>query len=211
MAVGRKPNSQNLGLENAGIKIDQKGFITVDSQLRTNVKNIFAIGDVASQPLLAHKASKEGLVAAEVMAGNTKEHLDVRAMPGAVFTDPEIATVGLTEEEAKKQGYTTKTGKFPFMASGRALAMNETNGMVKVVTDAKTDQILGVHMIGPEVSELIAEATLAIELGATAEDLALTVHTHPTLPEALMEAAEAVHGKAIHIYQKEKPELAKTR
>src|SRR5262249_39816475 len=155
VAVGRKPNSHNLGLDKAGVKTDAKGFITVDSQLRTNVKTIFAIGDVTAPPLLAHKPSKEGLVAAEVMAGNTKEQLGYRAMPGAVFTDPEIATVGLSEEEAKKQGYSVKVGKFPFQASGRALAMNETEGMVKIVTDAKNDQILGVHMIGPEVSELI--------------------------------------------------------
>lgn len=206
VSVGRKPNAKNLGLEKAGVKIGERGFIPVDAQLRTNVKHIFAIGDVVGAPLLAHKASKEGLVAAEVMAGNDKEILDVRAMPAAVFTDPEIATVGLSEEQAKAQGLNYTVGQFPFGASGRAMSMNAADGLVKIIADADTDLVLGVHMIGPDVAELIAEAALAIEMGATAEDLALTVHTHPTLPESLMEAAEAVHGKAIHIYQKEKPQ-----
>jgi dihydrolipoamide dehydrogenase len=204
VCVGRKPNTQNLGLEKAGVKVSERGFITVDNQLRTSAKHIFAIGDVTQPPLLAHKASKEGLVAAAVIAGQD-EILDYRAMPAAIFCDPEIATVGLTEEQAKEQGYEVKVGKFPFAASGRGLAMNDSDGMVKMVTDAKTDVVLGVHMIGPDVSELIAEAALAIEMGATAEDIALTVHTHPTLPETMMEAAEAVHGLAVHIFQKEKP------
>lgn len=210
VAVGRKPNSKGLGLEKAGVKTDERGFIIVDQQLRTSVEHIFAIGDVTSAPLLAHKASKEGLVAADVITGRN-EILDYRALPSAIFTDPEIAVVGLTEEEAAAQGYQVRVGKFPFQASGRALSMNEPEGMVKMVVDAETDQILGVHMIGPEVSELIAEPALGIELGATAEDLALTIHTHPTLPESLMEAAEAVHGKAIHIFQKEKPQLVKSK
>ncbi len=207
VAVGRKPNSKDMGLEKAGVKLDERGFIQVDKQLKTSVPHIFAIGDVTSAPLLAHKASKEGLVAAEVIAGNTHEMLDVRAMPSAVFTDPEIATVGLTEDAAKAEGYKIRVGSFPFAASGRAMSMNKTEGLVKMIVDADTDEILGVHMIGPEVSELVAEVTLAIEVGATAEDIALTVHAHPTLPESIMEAAEAVHGKAIHIYQKEKPPL----
>lgn len=203
VCVGRKPNSKGLGLEKAGVKTNEKGFIPVDNQLRTSVPHIFAIGDVTAPPLLAHKASKEGLVAASVIAGSN-DILDYRAMPAAIFCDPEIATVGLTEEQAKEQGYEVKVGKFPFAASGRALSMNEPDGMVKMITDAKTDLLLGVHMIGPEVSELIAEAALGIEMGATAEDIALTVHTHPTLPETMMEAAEAVHGMAVHIFQKER-------
>lgn len=207
VSVGRRPHTQGLQLEKAGVKMNEKGFIQVDNQLRTNVKHIFAIGDVTSGPLLAHKASKEGLVAASVIAGS-KEILDYRALPAAVFTDPEIATVGLTEAEAIAQGHKIRVGKFPFQALGKALAMNEPEGMVKMIADADTDLILGVHMVGVDVSELIAEAALAIEMGATAEDLALTIHTHPTLPESLMEAAEAVHGKAIHIFQKEKPQLA---
>ncbi len=204
VCVGRKPNTGNLGLDKAGVKVSDRGVIAVDNQLRTNVPHIFAIGDVTAPPLLAHKASKEGLVAAAVIAGS-KEILDYRAMPAAIFCDPEIAMVGLTEEQAIAQGYSVKVGKFPFAASGRALSMNAGDGMVKMVTDADTDLLLGVHMIGPDVAELIAEAVLGIEMGATAEDIALTVHTHPTLPETMMEAAEAVHGLAVHIYQKEKP------
>ncbi len=204
VCVGRRPNSQGLDLDKAGVEVDAKGFIKVNPQLRTTASHIFAIGDVAQAPLLAHKASKEGLVAAAVIAGQN-EVLDVRAMPAAIFSDPEIAMVGLTEEQAKADGHAVKVGKFPFAASGRALSMDEPEGFVKMITDAETDQVLGVHMIGPEVSELIAEAALAIEMGATAEDISLTVHTHPTLPETMMEAAEAVHGLAIHIYQKEKP------
>lgn len=203
VAIGRSPNSRSLDLEKIGVKIDAKGFIQVDKQLRTSVPHIFAIGDVVGGPLLAHKASKEGLVASEVIAGR-QEELDYRAMPSAIFTDPEVATVGLTQEEATAAGYSVRVGKFPFAASGRALAMDENEGFVKVIADAKTDELLGVHMIGPDVSELIAEAALAIEMGATAEDLALTVHAHPTLPESLMEAAEAVHEQAIHMYQAKK-------
>lgn len=204
VCVGRKPNTSNLGLDKAGVKVTDRGVIPVDNQLRTNVSHIFAIGDVTAPPLLAHKASKEGQVAAAVIAGS-KEILDYRAMPAAIFCDPEIAMVGLTEWQAIEQDYKVKVGKFPFAASGRALSMNDSEGMVKIVTDANTDLLLGVHMIGPDVSELIAEAALGIEMGATAEDIALTVHTHPTLPETMMEAAEAVHGLAVHIFQKEKP------
>lgn len=210
VAVGRKPNSAGLALEKAGVQIDERGFIPTDDQLKTNVPHIYAIGDVTSGPLLAHKASKEGLVAAAVMSGDSTERLDVLAMPGAVFTDPEIATVGLTEAQAIEQGYEITVGQFPFAASGRAMTMDDTDGMVKIISDTATDRILGVHMIGPHVAELLAEATLAIEMGATAEDLALTVHAHPTLSEGLMEAAEAVHGLAIHVAGKpKKPALAK--
>lgn len=201
VAVGRKPNTETLGLVKAGVKTNDRGFIPADNQCRTNIAHIFAIGDVVAPPLLAHKASKEGLVAAGVIAGEA-DLLDYRAMPSAIFTDPEIASVGYTEEQLKQQGVDYKVGKFPFAASGRALSMNDTDGFVKVLADAKTDELLGVHMIGPDVSELIAEAALAIEMGACAEDLALTVHAHPTLPETLMEAAEAIHGKAIHVFER---------
>ncbi len=197
ISVGRRPNTAGLGLEKAGVKLNEKGFISVDEQLRSNVSHIFAVGDVTAPPLLAHKASKEGLVAAAVIAGQN-DALDYQAMPAAIFCDPEIATVGLTEAQARKQGYSVKVGKFPFAASGRALTMNAPEGLVKLVSDAETDRLLGAHMIGPEVAELLGEATLAIEMGATADDMALTVHTHPTLPETLMEAAEAIHGLAIH-------------
>jgi dihydrolipoamide dehydrogenase len=199
--VGRKPYSAGLGLEKVGLSVDDKGFLAVDKKMRTKVANIYAIGDLAGQPMLAHKGSKEGLVAAAVIAGQNEEY-DARCVPAVIFTSPEMASVGLTEDQVKAQGIEYKTGSFPFAASGRAMSLMETDGMVKIITDAKTDEILGVHMVGPEVTELIAEAALAIEMGATAEDIARTIHAHPTLPEAVMEAAEAVHGMAVHIFQK---------
>jgi dihydrolipoamide dehydrogenase len=197
LAVGVRPNSEGLGLDKAGVQIGEKGFVKTDNTLRTNVRHIYAIGDVAGAPMLAHKGSKEGLVAASIIAGHNVVY-DVRAMPAAIFTDPEIATVGMSEEQATKAGHSIKVGKFPFVASGRALAIAQTDGFVKLVRDASTDRVLGVHIVGPNASDLIAEGTLAIEMGATAEDIALTVHTHPTLPEAVMEAAESSHGMAVH-------------
>lgn len=197
VSVGRKPNSEDLGLDKAGVQTDKRGYVTSDGRLRTNVPNIYAIGDVSGVPFLAHKASKEGIIAAEVIAGHRAEK-DHRAMPAATFTDPEIATVGLTEAEARAKGLDIKVGRFPFAASGRALVAQDTDGLVKVVADAKTDELLGVHIVGVDASNLIGEAALAIEMGACAEDLALTVHAHPTLPECIMEAAENLHGRAIH-------------
>ena len=199
--VGRRPYSAGLQLEKAGLAVDAKGFLAVDAQMRTKVKHIYAIGDIAGQPMLAHKGSKEGLVAAAVIAGQNEAY-DARCVPAVIFTSPEMASVGLTEDQCKEKGLAFKAGSFPFAASGRAMSLMETEGFVKIITDAKTDEILGVHMVGPEVTELIAEAALAIEMGATAEDVARTIHAHPTLPEAMMEAAEAVHGMAVHIYQK---------
>jgi dihydrolipoamide dehydrogenase len=201
VTIGRTPNSENLGLEKTGIKLDAKGFIPVDAQRRTSVPNIWAIGDIAGQPLLAHKGSKEGIVAAEAIAG-MKTVYDVVAMPAVIFTDPEVATVGLSEAEARQKGLDIMVGNFPFAANGRALSVNEPDGLVKMIGDKKTGRLLGVHIVGAEASNLIAEAALALEMGATVEDLALTVHAHPTLPETLMEAAEATLGHAIHIYQK---------
>jgi dihydrolipoamide dehydrogenase len=198
VVVGRRPNSDQIGLETTGVTTDQAGFIQVNLQMETNVAGIYAIGDVIGQPLLAHKASKQGVVAAEAIAGEASA-ADFKAIPGAIWTDPEIATVGLTEAEAKKQGYEPMVGKFPFTALGRAVAVGETEGFVKVVADKQSEQILGIHMVGADVTDLISEAALAIEMGATLDDLALTVHPHPTLPEALMEATEAVKGKAINI------------
>ncbi|MBK7875085.1 MAG: dihydrolipoyl dehydrogenase [Planctomycetes bacterium] len=199
--VGRKPYSEGLALDKAGLAVDAKGFLAVDKQMRTKIANIYAIGDIAGQPMLAHKGSKEGLVAAGVIAGH-KEEYDARCVPAVIFTSPEMASVGLTEEQCAAAGKTIKTGSFPFAASGRAMSLMDTEGFVKIIADAKTDELLGVHMVGPEVTELVAEAALAIEMGATSEDLARTIHAHPTLPEAMMEAAEAVHGMAVHIYQK---------
>jgi dihydrolipoamide dehydrogenase len=198
--VGRRPNSEGLGLEKIGVKVE-KGFITVDSKRRTNVPHVYAIGDVAGQPMLAHKASREGIVAAEVIAGLPAE-ADYRCVPAVIFTDPEIASVGMTEADAKAAGYEPVVGKFPFTANGRALSINEAEGFAKIVADKKTDLVLGVHIVGPEASELIAEGSLAIEMAAKVEDLAATIHAHPTLPEAVMEAAEAVHGLAIHAITK---------
>jgi len=201
VTVGRRPNSDLIGLEKTGVKTDAHGFIQVDKKMRTNVPNVYAIGDVIGQPMLAHKASKEGVVAAEVIAGMNSE-ADFRAIPGVIFTDPEIATVGLTEAQAKERGFDPIVGKFPFTALGRALLAGETEGFTKIVADRSSDLILGVHIVGAEASDMISEGALAIEMGATLEDLALTVHPHPTLPESIMEAAEAAKGKAIHILQK---------
>ena len=203
VTVGRRPYADGLTLEKAGLSTDERGHIAVDKQMRTKVPNIYCIGDLAGQPMLAHKGSKEGLVAAAVIAGQPEEY-DSLAVPAVIFTSPEMAAVGLDEEQAKEAGHEVAVGKFPFAASGRAMSLMETDGFVKVVADAKTDLVLGVQMVGPEVTELIAEAALAIELGATTEDIARTIHAHPTLPEAMMEAAEAVHNMAVHIYQKPK-------
>lgn len=198
VAVGFKPNSGGLGLDNVGVKLDESGHIIVDDQFRTNVPTIFAIGDVAGPPYLAHKASKEGEIAAEVIAGR-KAARDWRGMPAAIFTDPEIATVGLTETEAKAQGKKVKIGKFPFAASGRAMAVSETDGFIKVIVDETDHQLLGVAIVGPEASNLISESALAMEMCAFAEDVALTVHPHPTLGEGVMEAFKKALGEAIHI------------
>jgi dihydrolipoamide dehydrogenase len=198
MSIGRRPNSENLGLDAVGVKVE-KGFITVDDHLRTNVGGIYAIGDVVGGMMLAHKATKEGEVVAEVIAGH-KAAYDVRTMPAVVFTDPEIATTGLTEDEAKAKGHKDlKVGKFPFAALGRALSVNDTDGFVKVIADAKTGELLGVHIVGNGASDLISEGALAIEMGAVADDLRLTIHPHPTLSEAMMEAAAVALGEAIHV------------
>ncbi|WP_435320188.1 dihydrolipoyl dehydrogenase [Haloarchaeobius sp. TZWSO28] len=197
VAVGRQPVTDTVNLEAAGVETDEKGFIPTDDRARSNVENIFAIGDVAGEPMLAHKASKEGQVAAEFIAGEPAA-LDYMAMPAAVFTDPEIGTVGLTKQQAEEEGFTPVTGKFPFQASGRALSTGETDGFVRVVADEDSGFLLGAQIVGPEASELIAELSLAVEMGATLEDVAATVHTHPTLAEAVMEAAENALGHAIH-------------
>ncbi len=197
VAVGRKPNTNNIGLENTRIKIDNKGFIKVDNNLRTNDENIYDIGDISIGPMLAHKASRQGKIVAEIIAGNKDSYENV-VVPAVVFTDPEIAVVGLTEKEAKDKGVKIKTGKFPFSALGRSATRNETQGFVKIIADEK-DKILGVQIVGSEASDLISEAALAIKLTAKLEDLASTIHPHPTLSESLMEAAEATMGKAVNI------------
>ena len=198
VAVGMKPRSRGVGLEEIGVEIDQRGFVKTNEFCETNVKGVYAIGDVSGQPMLAHKASKEGEVAAEVIAGHHAAK-DWVTVPGIIFTDPEIATAGLTEEQAKAEGYSIKAGKFPFAALGRAVSIGETDGFVKVVTDTKSGRILGIHIVGPSASDLISEAVLALETVTTAEDMAMSIHPHPTLGEALMEAAAASLGHAIHI------------
>jgi dihydrolipoamide dehydrogenase len=199
VAVGRRPVTDTLNLAAAGLATDDKGFITVDAQCRTKVPNIFAIGDVTGQPLLAHRAMKQGVVAAEVIFGDKSAAFDPVAIPNCVYTDPEVATVGLSEEEAKAKGYEVRIGKFPLAASGRARTMNETDGLIKLVGDAKTDSLLGMHIVAPQAESLIGEGLIALEMGATLEDIGLSIHPHPTLTEAIMDAAEAAHGKAIHI------------
>jgi dihydrolipoamide dehydrogenase len=208
-AVARRPVTDNLTLQAAGLATDDKGFIAVDAQLRTKVPNIFAIGDVTGQPLLAHRAMKQGVIAAEVISGDKSAAFDPIAVPNCVYTDPEVATVGLSEEEAKAKGYEVRVGKFPQAASGRARTMNDTDGMIKLVGDAKSDLLLGMHIVAPQAESLIGEGVIALEMGATLEDIALSIHPHPTLTEGLGEAAEAAHGKAIHIVNpKPKPAAA---
>jgi dihydrolipoamide dehydrogenase len=197
VAVGFRPNHEGLGLDKVGVKLGPKGFVEVNERMQTNVPSIYCIGDLSGPPLLAHKASKEGEIAAEVIAGK-KSARDWVAMPAAIFTDPEVAAVGLSEEEAKKAGYDPMTGKFAFAALGRAIAIDHTEGFVKVVADRSSKLLLGATIVGPEASDLIAEAALALEMGAYVEDVALTVHAHPTLPEAFMEACKAALGEAIH-------------
>ncbi len=198
VAVGRKPNTDGLGLEKTKIIVRDDGVIQTDSECRTAEPHIFAIGDVAPGPMLAHKASREGKVAAEVIAGEPAA-FDNRAIPAVVFTDPEIAWSGMTEREAEEQGIEVKVGRFPLTALGRARTIGRTDGMVKVISDAESRLVLGVGIVGPQASELIAEGTLALEMGATLDDLMVTIHPHPTLSEALMEAAEAAAGSAVHI------------
>ncbi|MGB6519896.1 MAG: dihydrolipoyl dehydrogenase [Candidatus Cybelea sp.] len=199
VAVGRRPVTDHLELRKAGLDVDERGFIAVDRQQRTKVSNIFAVGDVTGAPLLAHRAMKQGVVAAEVINGDRSAAFDPVAVPNAIYTDPEVATVGLSEEEAKGAGYEVRVGKFPLAASGRARTMNESEGLIKLVADAKTDLLLGMHIVAPQAESLIGEGVIALEMGATLEDVGLSVHPHPTLTEGIMDAAEAAHGKAIHL------------
>lgn len=202
LTVGRKPNSDQMNLKGIGLNIDERGFIKVNPQMKTNLPNIYAIGDIAGQPMLAHKASHEGVLVAEVISGQNRVY-DAKTVPSVIFVNPEIAAAGWTEDECKANGYTDlKVGKFPFAANGRAVSMMETDGFIKIIANAKNNVVLGVHIVGPEASNLISEAALAIEMGATLEDLALTIHPHPTLGETMMEAAEATLGHAIHVIQR---------
>ena len=201
VAVGRRPNTDDLGLEHTRIVPDQRGFIEVTPEGRTVEPHIYAIGDVTPGPMLAHKASREGKVAAEVIAEHHSA-FDNRAIPAVVYTDPEIAWAGLTEREARAQGIKVKVGKFPLRALGRARTLGRTEGFVKILANPDSGLVLGVGMVGPQASELIAEATLALEMGASLEDLLVTIHPHPTLSEAIMEAAEVAAGTPIHVSPK---------
>lgn len=198
VAVGRIPNTTGLGAENVGLKMDDRGYIEVDNSCRTNLPDVYAVGDVVRGPMLAHKASEEGVAVAEAIAGQTG-HVNLDTIPWVIYTSPEIAWVGKTEQELKTSGIPYKAGQFPFMANGRARALGETGGFVKVLADASTDRILGIHMIGPYVSEMIAEAVVAMEFTASSEDIARIVHAHPSLSEVLHEAALGVAKRALHI------------
>ncbi|MCB1748014.1 MAG: dihydrolipoyl dehydrogenase [Gammaproteobacteria bacterium] len=197
VAVGRRPNTGELGLDTAGIAVDERGFIAVDEHCHTGVGNVWAIGDCVRGPMLAHKASEEGIAVAERIAGQ-KPHVDFELIPWVIYTWPEIAWAGHTEQALTAAGRKVRAGSFPFMASGRARAMGDTDGFVKIIADADTDRVLGVHIVGPNASELIAEAVIAMEFGASAEDIARTVHGHPTLAESMHEAALATDRRAIH-------------
>ena len=198
VAIGRRPFTEGLGLKEAGIELDRRGFIQTDEHFRSTAEGVWAIGDCRPGPMLAHKAEEEGVAVAEIMAGQPG-HVNYDACPGIVYTNPEVASVGKTEDQLKDGGVEYKTGKFPFSANSRARANGETDGLVKVLADAKTDRVLGVHILGADAGTVIHEAVAAIEYGASAEDLARTFHGHPTLNEAVMEAALDVAGRAIHI------------
>ena len=199
MAVGRTPNSENLGLETEGIKLDEQGWIEVDEFCQTSAEGIYAVGDVAGPPMLAHKGSHEGMIAAERIAGFPTHALDKNNIPACTYCHPEVASVGRTEKQARADGFEVKVGKFPFSANGRALAAGAPDGMVKIVADSKYGEVLGVHMVGHNVTELVAETTLGRALETTIEEIANTVHAHPTLAETVMEAALATLERPIHI------------
>ena len=197
VSVGRKPNTNKLNLEKIGVEKDQKGRIKVNNRFQTNIKNIYAIGDVIEGPMLAHKAEEEGIAVAEIIAGQSG-HVNYDIIPGVIYTSPEVATIGKTEEQLKETKVDFKIGKFPFMANSRAKAIDEPEGFVKILADSKTDKVLGVHMIGPHAGELIAEMAVAMEFGASSEDIARTCHAHPTFSEAVKEAALSVDKRQIH-------------
>jgi dihydrolipoamide dehydrogenase len=198
VCIGRRPYTKKLGLAEAGVATDDRGFVKIDAHYRTSVEGIYAIGDVITGPMLAHKAEEEGVACAELIAGQAG-HVNYGVIPGVVYTWPEVASIGATEEMLKKDGVAYNVGKFPFTANGRARAMGSTDGFVKILADKSTDRILGAHIIGPDAGTLIAEIATAMEFGASAEDVARTCHAHPSLNEAVKEAALAVDGRALHI------------
>jgi dihydrolipoamide dehydrogenase len=197
VCIGRKAYTDGLGLDAVGVVRDNRGRVVVDAHFQSNIPGIYAIGDVIAGPMLAHKAEDEGVILAEMLAGQSG-HIDYDIVPGVVYTSPEVASVGKTEDQLKDAGVAYRVGKFPFMANGRARAMNATDGFVKILADATTDRVLGVHIVGYDAGTLIAEAALAMEFGASSEDIARTCHAHPTLNEVVKEAALAVDGRALH-------------
>ncbi len=203
VAVGRRPETKNLLAADSGVSLDERGYIYVDESCATSVPGVYAIGDVVRGPMLAHKASEEGVMVAERIAGQ-KSQMNYDLIPGVIYTHPEIAGVGKTEQQLKGEGVAINVGVFPFAASGRAMAANDTTGFVKIIADAATDRVLGVHVIGPSAAELVQQGAIAMEFGTSAEDLALTVFSHPTVSEAVKEAAMAVNGHAIHIANRKK-------
>ena len=198
IAIGRVPYTEGLGVDAIGLKLDNRGRIPVDERFATSVPGIYAIGDVIAGPMLAHKAEDEGVAVAEIIAGKAG-HVNYDVIPNVIYTSPEVASVGKTEEELKAANVAYNVGKFPFTANGRAKANQQTDGFVKILADAKTDRVLGVHIVGSDAGNMIAEAAIAMEFGAAAEDIARTCHAHPTLPEAVKEAALAVDKRAIHM------------
>jgi dihydrolipoamide dehydrogenase len=199
VAIGRRPVTEDVGLDVGKVKVDQRGFVEVDQFMRTSQPWVYAIGDIVNTPWLAHVASKEGILAVEHMKGHNPRPLNYDHVPNCTYCAPEVASVGLTEREAKKRGYEVKVGKFPFSAIGKANILGKPDGFIKIVASAKYDELLGVHIVGPKATELISEATLALEVEATVEELLHTIHPHPTLAEAMGEAAHAVVGETIHI------------
>ena len=204
LTAGRRPVTQGIGLESVGLKPDARGFLEVNAQCGTKTPHVWAVGDVTHGPMLAHKGSAQGLVAAGAIARKPGVAADFKCVPAVIFTDPEIAWTGLTEAQCKEKGIETKVGRFNFGANGRAMSLLQTEGLIKVVADAKDDRVLGVHMVGPNVTDLITEASLAIEAGLTVEDVAMTIHPHPTLSEVFMEACEDVHGMSPHAVRAKK-------
>ena len=199
VAIGFRPNGRGLGLEEAGVKLSERGAVEIDERMSTNVPGIWAIGDVTAKLMLAHVGSAQGIICAENIAGVETITLNYEMMPRATYCQPQVASFGMTEAQAKERGYEVKVGRFPFQANGKALGLGETTGWVKIITDAKYGEILGAHLIGPEVTELLPELTLAQMMELTPHEIARNVHAHPTLSEALMEAAHAASGQAIHI------------
>ena len=199
VAIGFRPNGRGLGLEEIGVKLTERGAVEIDSRMATNVPGVWAIGDVTAKLMLAHVGSAQGMVCAENIAGHETIELNYEMMPRATYCQPQVASFGLTEAQAKERGYEVKIGRFPFQANGKALGLGEGSGWVKIVTDAKYGEILGAHMVGPEVTELLPELTLAQMMELTPEQIARNVHAHPTLSEVLMEAAHSAHGQAIHM------------